>query len=169
MAAAGCLPSYEPMSASRPKLMLDEQSFQDMLAAAYTIQEHNTKRRQSLRPEPRCGRCGAEVQEGESLCQSCSAEQFRPGEKLQQKWASMWMKSQEAGVSGVFLAEASPLTNDHPEQATDAVHSDLLLREPARNLAPQKSESESIAEDGLPTVMHSPLPDDLDAVEPSAI
>lgn len=170
MAAAGISRS-EPMSASRPKLMLDEQSFQDMLAAAYTIQEHNTKRRQTYHLEPKCGRCGAKVQPGQSLCQSCSAEQVRPGEKLQQKWASMWMKSQEAGISGPFLAEASPAI-DQPLTENDsgfADGSESPFLKPTVNLALREPEPELIGEDALQTVEHSPPPDDLSGIEHSTI
>jgi len=86
------------MSTSRPKLTLDEQSFQDMLAAAFTIQEHNAKRRRSEEPQHVCTQCGAPAREGERLCERCSAEEQRPGEQLQRKWASMWLMSQEQGV-----------------------------------------------------------------------
>ncbi len=86
------------MPSSRPKLTLDEQSFQDMLAAAYTIQEHNTKRKRALQPVPACGKCGSAVEEGESLCPLCAADEVRPGEKLQQKWASLWLMGQEQGL-----------------------------------------------------------------------
>lgn len=78
--------------------MLDEQSFQDMLEAAFTIQEHNAKRRRTLQPQPACSRCGEPVQEGERLCRRCAGDEPRPGEKLQQKWASMWLKGQEQGL-----------------------------------------------------------------------
>lgn len=172
MAAAG-ISEPRTMSASRPKLMLDEQSFQDMLAAAYTIQEHNTKRRQSLRPEPKCGKCGAQVQGAGSLCQACSAEEVRPGERLQQKWASMWMKSQEAGISGPFLAEAESATNNHPVEVNHAFlpdDSDSLLLEPARSLALQEPEPEFIGEDALQIALPSPSPgDDLSGVGQSGI
>ena len=47
----------ESMSSSRPKMTLDERSFQDMLAAAFTIQEHNAQRKRRLQPETMCG-CG---------------------------------------------------------------------------------------------------------------
>src|SRR5262245_22782458 len=98
MRAAG-LPSFRiSMTTSRPKLKLDEQSFQDMLAAAYTIQEHNTKRKRALQPQPACTRCGAVVKEGESLCGQCAGDQFRPGEQMQRKWASLWMMSQEPSL-----------------------------------------------------------------------
>jgi hypothetical protein len=86
------------MSSNRSKLTMDEQSFQDMLAAAYTIQEHNAKRKRAPQPEPTCGKCGAAVNEGESLCPLCAAEEVRPGEKLQQKWATMWLMGQEQGL-----------------------------------------------------------------------
>ena len=86
------------MSSSRPKLTLDEQSFQDMLAAAFTIQEHNAKRKRALQPVPSCGKCGSPVQEGERICPQCAVDEMRPGEKLQQKWASMWLMGQEQGL-----------------------------------------------------------------------
>jgi hypothetical protein len=86
------------MSTSRPKLKLDEQSFQDMLAAAFTIQEHNAKRRRAVLPPPVCERCGAPSKEGERLCAPCAGEEFRPGEQMQRKWASLWLMGQEQGL-----------------------------------------------------------------------
>jgi len=86
------------MSLNRSKLTLDEQSFQDMLAAAYTIQEHNAKRKRTAKPEASCGKCGKAVTDGQSMCAICAAEEIRPGEKLQQKWATMWLMRQEPGL-----------------------------------------------------------------------
>jgi hypothetical protein len=87
------------MSTSRPKLKLDEQSFQDMLAAAFTIQEHNAQRRKNAQPRPErlCGQCGAPVHNDTPLCGQCAVE-ARPGEELQRKWASLWLMSQEQGL-----------------------------------------------------------------------
>lgn len=99
---------------------LDEQSFQGLLAAAFTIQEHNdqvrndqlkkarlaqTPEQLKLLPELSsetesssvCPHCGGPKHDEESRCQSCSLEPFRPGERLQRNWASMWMMSQEQG------------------------------------------------------------------------
>lgn len=99
---------------------LDEQSFQGLLAAAFTIQEHNdqvrndqlkkarlaqTPEQLKLLPELSsetesssvCPHCGGPKHDEESRCQSCSFEPFRPGERLQRNWASMWMMSQEQG------------------------------------------------------------------------
>ena len=87
------------MSSSRPKLTLDEQSFQDMLAAAFTIQEHNARRRKEARPPARaCRQCGISLENDGPLCERCSAQEARPGEELQRKWASLWMMSQEQGL-----------------------------------------------------------------------
>ena len=105
------------MSSSRPKLKLDEQSFQDMLAAAFTIQEHNAKRKQTLQPQHLCGRCGAPVQEGEPLCRRCAGEELRPGEQMQRKWASLWLMSQELGLG----QERSP------EEREQAIHETSFL------------------------------------------
>lgn len=97
-AARAAFFALTPMSTSRPKLMLDEQSFQDMLAAAFTIQEHNAKRKKEAPPPARaCGQCGALVDGDSQLCERCAGEP-RPGEELQRKWASLWLMSQEQGL-----------------------------------------------------------------------
>jgi len=93
-------------------MILDERSFQDMLAAAFTIQEHNAQRKRRLQPEPVC-RCGAPLKDGAALCQRCSGEGSRPGEDLQRKWASLWMMSQEQGL----WQERSPLAQAETELA----------------------------------------------------
>ena len=100
------------MSYSRPKLMLDEQSFQDMLAAAFTIQEHNAQRRKNARPPARvCSQCGAPAIDDSPLCERCASAP-RQGEELQRKWASLWLMSQEQGLfekPAVGEEEESPL------------------------------------------------------------
>src|SRR5271157_712054 len=74
------------MPLSRPNLILDEQSFQGLLSAAFIIQEHNDRRKQA-RPAP-----------AEAKGESSGADEFRPGERLQRNWASMWLMSQERGL-----------------------------------------------------------------------
>jgi len=101
------------MSSSRPKLKLDEQSFQDMLAAAFTIQEHNAKRKRALPPEQVCGQCGVPVKEDELLCGRCAGEGLRPGEQLQRKWASLWLMSQEQGL---WPERSSAAKTEAPEE-----------------------------------------------------
>jgi hypothetical protein len=98
------------MPANRPNLALDEQSFQGLLSAAFTIQEHNDRLKLAgqtpVEPQARleqanlCPHCGApkpaapQAAEG-SRCESCGLDEFRPGERLQHNWASMWLMSQE--------------------------------------------------------------------------
>src|SRR6266853_2051088 len=93
------------MSPNRPNLILDEQSFEGLLSAAFTIQEHNdhikqarqTKASDESRHLPTnivCRHCGAVKTSAGSHCQSCGLEDFRPGERLQRNWASMWLRSQ---------------------------------------------------------------------------
>ncbi len=100
------------MPANRPNLTLDEQSFQGLLSAAFIIQEHNDRLKLAgqtpaepqarLEPEANriCPHCGApkpaapNLAEG-SRCESCGLDEFRPGERLQHNWASMWLMSQE--------------------------------------------------------------------------
>ncbi len=150
-------------SPTRLHLTLDEQSFQGLLSAAFTIQEHNDRRRQEepgrtpagqiLRPEELlrsqeehaehkqshtpsyvqlteqpceqpdqeqpptslvpetttvCQHCGTLRPRDQSACTKCGLDQFRPGERLQRNWASMWLMSQQQGL----WPERSPETDD---------------------------------------------------------
>lgn len=103
-------PPCDAMPSNRRNPTLDEQSFQGLLSAAYTIQEHNARMNQTVpvqatpepRPEPEptsvCQHCGATTPDDASQCKSCGTEDYRPGEKLQRNWASMWLLSQEQGL-----------------------------------------------------------------------
>jgi len=98
------------MHSNRPNLALDEQSFQGLLSAAFIIQEHNDRRQQAgqtqaepeAHPEPEadriCQHCGAPMPAEVSRCGSCGLDEFRPGERMQRNWASMWLMSQEPGL-----------------------------------------------------------------------
>jgi putative methionine-R-sulfoxide reductase with GAF domain/ribosomal protein L40E len=100
------------MPSNRPNLTLDEQSFQGLLFAAFTIQEHNDRRKLARQtparptqaepeahPEPGadrlCQHCGALMLADASRCGSCGRDEFRPGERMQPNWASMWLMSPE--------------------------------------------------------------------------
>src|SRR5271163_2352613 len=123
-----CLPPSVTMSSNRPNLTrphptepdltLDEQSFQSLLSAAFTIQEHNDRRGQAHRAEGEleirrqpeaaqlpaniseqvCAHCGAPKSAEEERCPSCGLDELRPGERMQRNWASMWLMSQEKGL-----------------------------------------------------------------------
>jgi hypothetical protein len=98
----------DAMPSHRANLTLDEKSFQGLLAAAFTIQEHNDRRKLAGRRESNaaadpelgniCQHCGAPKAAEETHCPSCSLDEFRPGERLQRNWASMWLMSQEQGL-----------------------------------------------------------------------
>src|SRR5258708_11329333 len=89
------------MASNRPNLTLDEQSFEGLLSAAFTIQEHNDRRKQvhpaETEPEPSniCPHCGTRRFSVGSRCASCGLDELRPGERLQRNWASMRLMSQE--------------------------------------------------------------------------
>ncbi|HEX7424055.1 MAG TPA: TonB family protein [Terriglobales bacterium] len=104
----------DAMPSNRPNLTLDEQSFQGLLSAAFTIQEYNDRRKLARQtparqtqaepeahPEPEadrlCEHCGALMPADASRCGSCGRDEFRPGERMQPNWASMWLMSQEQG------------------------------------------------------------------------
>jgi hypothetical protein len=104
---------------TRSKLTLDAKSFQDLLSAAFTIQEHNDHLNQAepSPPEPEsspapaaagvCPECGAAEPAQGSLCENCGPDHLRPGERLQRNWASMWLLSQEQGLWPERSADAS--------------------------------------------------------------
>jgi ribosomal protein L40E len=91
------------MSLDRPNLTLDERSFEGLLSAAFVIQQHNDRRRRASQNEAgvktsanvACRHCGALKPSSDSRCPSCGQDEFRPGERLQRNWASMWSESQE--------------------------------------------------------------------------
>jgi hypothetical protein len=104
------------MPSNRPNLTLDEQSFQGLLSAAFTIQQHNDRRKlaQQAPVEPEahldrkanvgpegnivCPLCGALKPAEGSQCERCGLDEARPGERLQRNWASMWTMSQQQNL-----------------------------------------------------------------------
>ncbi len=108
------------MASDRAKLVLDEQSFQGLLAAAFTIQEHNARMNSSEpldgateapaqpKPDPpqvnasplsTCKECGGPLPSDDANCPNCNVPNFRPGERLQRNWASLWQMSKEQGMA----------------------------------------------------------------------
>jgi hypothetical protein len=154
----------DAMPSDRPNLTLDEQSFQGLLSAAFTIQEHNDRLKQArqtqaepeLHPEPEahgvCPHCGALKPADRSRCESCGLEEFRPGERLQHNWASMWLMSQEQGLWPERSAELPIAAQHEAAQKRDLPTRDLaasgilalpIAREDAAReaIAPEKPET----------------------------
>jgi hypothetical protein len=165
-----CTSPPDAMPANRPNLTLDEQSFQGLLSAAFIIQEHNDRLKMAVqtpaepqaRLEPEgnniCPHCGApkpaapNLAEG-SRCESCGLDEFRPGERLQHNWASMWLMSQEQrlwperspeiregiGKGGPLLdAESKPRVQAGRDFAASGIHAlpvarDAADREPGKS------------------------------------
>jgi len=136
------------MPANRHNLTVDEQFFQELLSAAYTIQEHNDRLEDNRLeddplshapantrsapveepPQPTivCEQCGASRSASQPQCEHCAQDELRPGERMQRKWASMWLLSQQQG-----------LWPAHPsgEQETQKEASALDLRRAPRSTA----------------------------------
>ncbi len=106
------MPTIRP-NLPRSPLTLDEQSFEGLLSAAFTIQEHNEQRRRATQivesevpsepeslpgPSGKCPHCSGPKLDEAARCENCGLDEFRPGERLQRNWASMWLKSQEQGL-----------------------------------------------------------------------
>ncbi len=126
-------PKLTPPHPTRANLTLDEPSFQDLLSAAYTIQEHNDRRKQARQAQTElethsapeavilCAHCGSPKPDEESRCPNCGLDEFRPGERMQRNWASMWLMSQEQG-----------LWPERPAEIREAARKDFPPRQPER-------------------------------------
>ena len=115
MARVPTIPPSDDMSLNSHTLTLDEQFFQSVLSAAFTIQEHNDRhklarqtpaRQTQADPEAHpetgadrlCEHCGAVMPADALQCESCGLEEFCPGERMRPNWASMWLMSQEQSL-----------------------------------------------------------------------
>src|SRR5208337_5573443 len=65
-----------------------------------------------------CPHCGALKPAEGSRCESCGLDEFRPGERMQRNWASMWLMSQEQGL--------------WPERSSDAPETTAALHDRGR-------------------------------------
>jgi hypothetical protein len=135
------------MPSIRRNLTLDEESFQGLLSAAFTIQKHNDQRKRA-RPAPEESEGERVDQRGDAPhCESSGVDEPRPGERLQHNWASMWLMSQGRGLRPERSAEVAekPIaqeTNDaadgqmdeHGERGLDdsGFHDPLIIK-PAFN------------------------------------
>ena len=174
---------HDDMPAIRPNpqssdLTLDEQSFESLLSAAFTIQEHNKRRKDSgqepttspveLVPQEKvaeakappaegaqnvpatkplivCPHCGSPKNDESSDCSHCGLGEFRPGERLQRNWASMWLKSQAQGL----WPERSVGADESVRKIGEVAH-----RDPApvpAQITPQNLAEQELAEDAETT------------------
>lgn len=172
-------------SKRRPNLILDEQAFQDLLCAAFTVQEHNdwlNQARQTgissqVQPEVRaesetssvCQRCGAQKPDEQSRCRNCGQEEFRPGERMQRKWASMWLMSQEqtlwperpTGASEVshHVEEAPQKTREVAQKQTAPLEAERRPQVRSVNEFPANgSHAAPVASNTTPSAPHNPAP-----------
>ena len=154
------------MPSTRPKLILDEESFQGLLAAAFTIQQYNEREggidaalsaelnatlgagtatpknggatrstatveaeiEEQTPAEPTlglCRQCGSVLTPGGVACPACEGETFRPGERLQRTWATMWSISQEQGHGSLPGANSLPTLHAR-EEAQNADSADAV-------------------------------------------
>src|SRR5260370_16705349 len=91
---------HDAMPSNRPNLTLDQQSFQGLLSAAFTIQEHNDRRKLArqtsaepeARPEPDadrvCRHCGAPMSADAPRSESSDRDEFRPADPMQRRSSS---------------------------------------------------------------------------------
>jgi len=170
------------MPSNSPNLTLDEQSFQGLLAAAFTIQQHNARLQQARQPQaepeshvepesnsemgaiPVCPQCGAPKPADAPNCQSCGVDELRPGERLQHNWASMWLMSQEHGL----WPDRPPARRDVPsrEGAQEDVPPLEAKRQPRAQTAPEFAASNCLA---LPVARKESARETIAQEEPAAI
>ena len=145
------------MSSTRSKLMLDEQSFQGLLAAAFTIQQHNERQRTSgsnsngKEDPPKqtakvCRQCGVPFPAGRAQCPTCDTANLRPGERLQRTWASMWLMSQEKLMGAEDREKPAPdsppfqskITNGQDLGSEPSSPAALLAKPASRDFIPEE-------------------------------
>lgn len=135
--------------------MLDEQSFQGLLAAAFTIQQHNERQRTSgsnsngkedllKKTGEVCRQCGVPFPAGRAQCPTCDTANLRPGERLQRTWASMWLMSQEKLMGAEDREKPAP---DSPPFQSKATKGQGLGSEPS---GPAPLLAEPSTEDFIP-------------------
>ena len=119
------------MPSDRSKLKLDAQSFETLLAAAYTVQEHNAKQKDASNGEA-CAQCGAALDPEHQFCGRCGArrDELRPGERLQRNWASLWTMSQKQGAIPNFTSSKAPTGVAPEEQVTSPPEPEIETSEP---------------------------------------
>jgi ribosomal protein L40E len=155
------------MPSNRPNPTLDEQSFEGLLSAAFTIQEHNDRLKQTqpaaAEPEPDniCPHCGAAKPAVGSRCASCGLDELRPGERLQRNWASMWLMSQEQRLwpersPGIREGRREGVAPLHPEPKPQAQPA-LDFAAPGIFALPVTKEvaQAPIAQDEIPTIQRA--------------
>jgi hypothetical protein len=125
--------SPDAMPSSRRNLTLDQQSFQELLSAAFIIQEHNDQRKRA-RPAPAESE-GKRVGRGGDAAHSESGglDELRPGERLQHNWASMWRMSQERDLRPKRSAEVAtrPTADQNWPALVEPAAVESVLVEPA--------------------------------------
>lgn len=120
------------MSSDRSKLKLDEQSFETLLAAAYTVQEHNAQQKRTSE-QLACSQCGKPLEPEHKFCGHCGArreEEFRPGERMQRKWASLWMMSQKQGAVPDFTRAQTDTSPASTPSSTETLQASPEFKEP---------------------------------------
>jgi len=201
------------MPSTRSKLILDEESFQGLLAAAFTIQQYNAREggidaalsaelnatlgagraavndgaaANAVETEDGegnedgtaatsvdlCQQCGAALPASGLPCPTCDAEIFRPGERLQRTWATMWSMSQDQQSqlpgriplpkpSGPELVPDLATASKDGERAKDnAPADDLIFRAPESIAASvlTVAESANAAADAASSASDTPVP-----------
>jgi hypothetical protein len=123
----------DAMPSSRRNLTLNEQSFQELLSAAFIIQEHNEQRKRTRQAPAEAE--GKRVGRGGDGAHSESGgmDELRPGELLQHKWASMWRMSQERGLRPERSAEVAtgPMADENGPAAVESAFVEPAFVEPA--------------------------------------
>ncbi len=73
--------------------------------------------------ESLCPQCAAPLPEGETRCPQCGSDEFRPGERMQRKYASLWEMSQGQSVrqADAALELSPPAPPESPASCGDEI------------------------------------------------
>jgi hypothetical protein len=148
------------MAVRHPKLSLDESAFEGLLSAAFTIQEHNDRQKRAHERDAGtainlCPHCGAQKPSNASACDVCGLEEFRPGERLQRNWASMWLHSQDHSSENAPDGGTVP-----PNRISADVAEEITARDIRRALQPMvQSVADDAFQNKLQTTSNRGVPD----------
>jgi len=137
------------MSVQHPNLTLDERAFEGLLSAAFTIQEHNDRQKRAHESDAStainvCPHCGAQKPSNASPCGVCGLDEFRPGERLQRNWASMWLHSQDHSSEHMPSERTPDGDTVQPNRISADVADDITGKDIRRALQPLQ---QSVADD----------------------
>lgn len=139
-----------PSTGTKHAPALNEDSFQQLLAAAFVVQQHNDRLRAQRIPAPAsvasapsqnpaitCRGCGHIFTDDESFCGVCGTSRSLESSDLQSKWASLWFMQQATYQTERPANGSSTTATNPPYKPPQAI---------TREIAPENTAGKTPAE-----------------------